>query len=258
MNEFWTLYDPVKETQSEKLTTEEAQFVILRLKTKSIGEYLIMRNDWGQWQKLKAFLESPDSPFMSILPLTGNKPVEHPKAAKNHNQTIDFSNVKVEEVNIKDVFGSYGKEFNADHLKKKKNSPPTPVEPSNLDFKNFSKLTTVSSKRSNDSDFKIEMLLIHPKGEMFRGETSDISLTGTFCEKIIPNGFHQGTFDVMIINNLIHDDDFKRLTLKGELMVTDSRPYVKFVNLSDDQKNILRAGLDYYVRSIKKLQAKAS
>ena len=273
MNHLWVLYDPTKETQSDKLTTEEAQFILLRLKTKFINDYLIWREDWPKWKKLNLFLESDESPFMNIIANRASdsgsdkkiekSPVKMSPANKetveNVRTSFEFSDVQIKELGMNEIFGTTnnqpfdGDQFSADQatLEQDKNSADAKPD---LDFKSLNKQTAFG-KRSADDKYKIELLLIHPKGGMFRGSAQDISLTGTFCEKIIPSEFHNCTFDVIIINNFINDDDYKRLTLKGNVVITDSRAYIKYLNPTDEQKNILRAGLDYYVRSLKKLSA---
>ena len=249
MSNGWILYDPAKETKTEMLTTEEAQYIILRLKTKAIEDYLIMRDDWAGWKKLNIFLESPESPFMNTLPLASEN--ENIKSDKNKAANIGFSTVHLEDVSLKDAFGNHKQQFDGDEFSENISSGATEV---NINFKSLNKVTAFSTKRATEDAYKIELLLIHSNGEMVRTVAQDISLTGTFCEKIIPASFHNGTFDVIIINNVINDDDFKRLTLKGKVVVSDSRTYIQYVNISDDQKKSLRAGLDYYLRAVKKLQ----
>lgn len=246
MNHGWVLYDPTKETKTELLTTEEAQYIILRLKTKAVENYLIKREDWPQWKKLTIFLESPESPFMNTIPLGGPDEEVKPKAPVK-----DFSSVKLGDVDIKDAFGKHSQQFDGDEFSAEGAAQVPEV---NLSFKNLNKSTAFSPKRTIDDAYKIELLLIHPNGEMVRTVAQDISLTGTFCEKILPGSFHNCTFDVIIINNVINDDDYKRLTLKGKVVVTDTRIYIQYVNVTDEQKNTLRAGLDYYLRAVKKLQ----
>ena len=270
MNLRWILYDPIKETQSEKLTTEEAQFVILRLKTKLINEYLIWREDWPKWKKLNVFLESSDSPFMSIIaPIQEDTKADKGKqeaptkmspadgdTVSHVKSSFDFADVKVKEVNINEVFGNKqqfdGDQFASDHSFEHF-EPEVKASPG-LNFKNLGKSN--AGKKNIEDKFKIELLLIHPKGHMFRAVADGISLTGTFCDRIIPGEFHNTIFDCIIINNVISDDDYKRLTLKASIVLTDSKAYIKYEKPTEEQKNILRAGLDYYVRSVKKIAQK--
>lgn len=273
MSHLWVLYDPIKETQSDKLTTEETQFVILRLKTKLLNDYLIWREDWPKWKKLNSYLASDDSPFMNLVP-TGvvddadkakdkipAKSSEPVKMSPADSDTIsrvrasfDISEVKIKEVSITEAFGKTKNQFDGDQFSTDQGfdnieSPPSTI---NIDFKGLNKVTAFSKKIASNN-YKIELLLIHPKGHMFRTTAQDISLTGTFSEKIIPSEFHNSTFDLVVINNLISDDEYKRVNLKGSIVVTDSRTYIQYVSTTDEQKSLLRAGLDYYLRAMKKL-----
>lgn len=268
----WVLYDPTKETQSEKMTTEEMQFAILRLKTKYINQYLIWREDWPKWKKLNAFLESKDSPFMNmptqlekeLLGATAPK-TQDLKMSPARQDTIqkvrssfEFSDVRVQEMTLKDVMKGSAQQFDGDEFtemtqtKAHANAAEAALSTAHLDFKSLNKVNAFGQRKLEDQ-FKIELLLIHPKGQMFRTAAKDISLTGTFTEKVIPGDFHNGTFDIVIINNMINDDEHKRLNLKATALLTDSRVFVRFDHLSDEQKNALRACLDYYVRMQKKI-----
>jgi hypothetical protein len=253
MSNGWILYDPTKETKTELLTTEEAQFIILRLKTKSLEDYLVKRDDWPQWKKLNIFLESPESPFMNTVPLVTEK---EEGAAPKPKVTSDagFSSVRLENVKIEDAFGDHKQQFDGDQLSQDSTKSPAV----NFSFKNLNKANAFSPKKNSDDAFKIELLLIHPNGEMLRTVASEISLTGTFCDKLIPGSFHNGNFDVIVINNVINDDEVKRLTLKGKIVVTDSKTYIQFINMTEEQKNALRAGLDYYMRTVKKFKKENS
>ncbi|MEK6627704.1 MAG: hypothetical protein AABY53_03690 [Bdellovibrionota bacterium] len=241
-NDFWVLYNPIDKTQSEKLSTEEAQYSIMRLKTKEINDFLIWRNAWPKWHNLGEYLTSKGSPFMKTFidkaegedanlqkgDLLKMKPVD-PETARNI-QSL-FSNVQLEEVTISD-------------LKNNDSEKPAP----SLNFKDIGK--------PKDKKYNLELLLIHPKGTMLRTIARDISLSGTFCEKIIPEEFHHSILDLVIINNFIPDIQHNRLTLKAEVVIVNSSAYLQYVNTTDQQKESLRAILDYYVRALKKQKPK--
>jgi hypothetical protein len=246
MSHGWVLYDPTKETKTELLTTEEAQFIIMSLKSKSLDEYLVKRDDWPQWKKLNIFLESPESPFMNTVPISKTEKANSTAGKKSSG----FSNVRLEDVHINDAFGNHSQQFDGDQFSSEGVNAPEV----NVSFKNLNKVNAFSPRKMEADSYKIELLLIHPNGEMVRTVANEISLTGTFCDKLIPGSFHNGNFDVIVINNVINDDEYKRLTLKGKVVVTDSRTYIQFVNLTDELKNSLRAGLDYYLRTVKKFQ----
>ncbi len=257
MNQRWVLYDPMKKEQSEELSTEETQFILLRLKTKFINNFLIWRDDWDKWKKLNEYLASDDSPFMSTFGstpddgLVSEKPA--PLTMKSASEdTISrvrasFSDVTVDEVNFRAI-AAKPEEFDMDQIDLGKTTDPKSVS-----FKSIVKSSVTYSTNAVDNRYKIELLLIHHKGQMFRTTAKDISLTGTFSDRLIPPEFHDSLFDMIIINNVINDDEFKRLTLKSQIVVTDSKMYIKYVSPSEEEKNALRASLDYYTRAIKKI-----
>lgn len=272
----WVIYDPAKETQSDKLTTEETQFAILRLKTKYINQYLIWREDWLKWKKLNAFLESKDSPFMHIptqqekelLGATAPKAQDlkmspaKPDTIQKVKSSFEFSEVHVHEMTMKDVMKGSGQQFDGDEFTEMTQTQAhtkavdAAKSTAHLDFKSLNKINAFGQRKLEDQ-FKIELLLIHPKGQMFRTAAQDISLTGTFTEKVVPGEYHNSPFDLVIINNMINDDEQKRLKLKATALVTDSRVFIRFDHLTDLQKGALRACLDYYVRVQKKITEQA-
>lgn len=257
-NEFWVLCDPHSKTQTEKLSTEDMQFSLMKLKTREINQYLIWKNSWPQWKKLKDFLNSDDSPFMSTFQNDKEetseanlksslkmKPVDEETAQRIKSS---FSTVQLEEVDLKHILGSStSTQFDADQLANAE------TVRANVSFKALDKSNSIGQRSAVDSKYKIELLLIHSKGNMFRTIAYDISLSGTFSEKIIPEEFHHEPFDLIIINNFINDEAHKRLTLKAQIVTTSSSVYIQYINLNEQMKNSLRAVLDYYVRALKKI-----
>lgn len=258
-NEFWVLYNPSQKTQTDKFTSEQIQFSLMKMKTKDINIFLIWRSDWQKWKKLNEFLASDESPFMNTFinsnslldnadsnqPLAIKmKPVEKETAALI---TASFSNVQLEEVRLKDVNNTSEQQFDGDNL----TSDAVNVN-SNLNFKSLDKFNAFA-KNNKEHKFKLELLLIHPNGTMFRTIAKDISLSGVFGERIIPDDFHHTVFDLVIINNFITDDRYNRLTLKTKAVVTGASIYLEYVKATELQKESLRAILEYYVRASKKI-----
>ncbi len=263
--EFWVLYDPNNKTQSDQLSTEETQMSLMIMKTKEINNYLIWKNEWTKWRKLKDFLDSDESPFMSTFLAKSPAAPEPEEPVETVKDTISsikmtpanedtvkrvrasFSSVSLEEVNIKDVFHTGGEQFDGESF-----NPDTSNQKSNLDFKNLNKHTAFS-KTNSDDKYKIELLLIGTKGQIFRSIAKNISLSGTFSERIVPDEFHREVFDLVIINNFIEDKQYNRITLKAKVVITDASIYLQYVKPTDVQKSTLRAMLDYYVRSQNKI-----
>ena len=258
MSERWVLYDPLKKEQSEELSTEEAQFILLRLKTKFINNFLIWRGDWPKWKKLNDFLADPQSPFMNtFMSYPDDKkvderpaPLRMSPADENTVRRVQasFSDVTPSEVNLRELFVGKAEDFDPEKLDSSGDGKGNKV---NVNFKTLNKSTAFSTNAIVNKN-KIELLLIHHKGHMFRTTARDISLTGTFSDRIIPGEFHNSLFDLIIINNAISDDEFKRITLKSKIVITDSNVYIQYVSPTDQEKDALRAGLEYYMRAAKK------
>ncbi len=259
-NESWVLYDPNQNAQTDKLSTEQAQFSLMKMKTKEINNFLIWRSDWQKWKKLKEFLTSDQSPFMSTFlqkaptrdseDNSSTSTIKMKPVDKETEKIIkaSFSSVQLEEVKLSELTGVGHSQFDGDAL----STENTNVN-ADLNFKNLDK--NPFSKSNKDDKYKLELLLIHPKGSMFRTIAKDISLSGTFCERIVPDEFHHSSFDLVVINNFISDSRHNRLTLKAKVLITDSSIYLEYISPTAQQKETLRAILDYYIRSTQKINS---
>lgn len=257
-SEFWVLYDPQQKAQTDKLSTEDAQFSLMKMKTKELDNFLIWRHDWPKWKKLKEFLASDDSPFMStFIGGKSNGPQDDSAPSSIKMKPVDtetekkiqasFSNVQLKEVELGQAV--MAQQFDADQLEKAVDSKQ---QPSSVDFKSIGK-GNAFSKSNKEDRYKIELLLVHPKGNMFRSTARDISLSGTFSERIIPDEFHHSPFDLIIINNIVTENQYKRLTVKARVVITDSSIYLEYVTPSDEQKRNLHGMLDQYIQALKQL-----
>lgn len=250
MGMMWVLFDPGKESQSEHLSTEEAQFVLQRLKPRHISTFLIWRTDWAKWKKLSEFLVTADSPFTDNSNLIfddGHKaektkslvmsPVEPAVAFKIQSS---LSKINTNIVELKDLVGKSHRQFDGDEL-------DTEVTNAGAHL-NFSSLTksTAFSKRNFEDKYKIELLLVHPKGHIFRTTAKDISLDGAYNERILPSEFHHTEFDLVIINNLVRDDEHKRLTFKAKVVMNDGLTLLEYIRPTKDQLRLLRESLKEY------------
>lgn len=256
---FWVLYDPKKKAQTEKMSQEETQFTLMKMRTREVNDFLIWRSDWLKWKRLKEFIDSEASPFMSTF-MDLNKEKQNSKSASSvlKLKPVDaetenvirasFSDVHLEEVKINNVVSTGEQFFDSDQLADKKAGVS-----SGLSFKGLNKTNALSIKGGEEDKYKLELLLINPREVMFRTFAKDISLSGTFCERIIPDDFHHADFDLVIINKFISDNQFNRLTLKARLIITGNSLYIEYLPMTKTQKESLRAVLEYYVRAQKKL-----
>lgn len=256
MGMIWVLFDPEKESQSQNLSTEEAQFIIQRLKSKHIQRFLIWSTDWPKWKKLSDFLVSTTCPFTD-----NSRKLEDENISSEKTKTLVMNQVdpdvafKIQSslgkintniVELKNLVGKSVKQFDGDEI----------AENTNPDINlNFSSLTKSNafSKRNFEDKYKIELLLVHPKGHLFRTTAKDISISGAYNERIIPAEFHNTPFDLVIINNLVKDDEHKRLSFKAQIVIEDGMTVLKYVAPSSEQIKLLRASLKEYAENFKKL-----
>lgn len=253
MGMWWLLFDPNRETQSEKLTTDEAQLAIEHLKSKYLNRYLILNSEWTKWKQLNEFLRSQESPFTNNynrLSDYGNTSIEYektktllmkliePREALKIHSTVSDINTNI--VEVKDLVPKSKKQFNGDDLEKDAKEPLL-----NLNFSSLS-LSSSFKKRNNEDKYKIQLLLIHPLGHTFRTTAKDISLTGTFNERIIPNDFHFGLFDLIIINNLAGAGEQKQIRLSSRIVSNDGVIYIQYEKPNAYQLQILRKVLTEY------------
>ena len=124
---------------------------------------------------------------------------------------------------------------------------------------NFSSLSNSSAffKRNSEDNYKIELLLVHTKGYIFRTTAKDISLTGTYNERIVPHEYHNCAFDLIIINNLSKDNlRLERITLRSQIVSNDGILYIQYLNPSKNQICLLREILNEYRNLYQKLSTK--
>lgn len=253
MGMLWILFDPKRETQSERLTTEDAQFAIQRLKSKYLNRYLIWNSTWTKWKQLNEFLRSEESPFTNnynSLADTEN-PLEYektrtllmklvePREALKIHSTISEINTNI--VEVKSLVPKSKKQFDGDDL-----STDDVQEPLlNLNFSSLS-VSSAFRKRNTEDKYKIELLMMHRKGLIFRTTAKDISLTGTYSERIVPNDFHNGEFEMIIINNLIEKGEHKQIKIKCRVIFHDGITYIQYLRPNIFQIKLLRKVLSEY------------
>ena len=196
----WTLFDPNRETISDELSMEEAQLAIESLKSRYLNRYLIWNSEWAKWKLLNEFLRSPECPFSDYsnnlnfsrdinfevekIGKPAMKLVE-PRKALRIQSTVSEMNTNI--VELKNLVFKSKRQFDGDDLVMENLN-------SSLDL-NFSSLSISSSfRKMNLTDkYKIQLLLIHNQGQTFRTAAKDISISGTYAERIVPQEFHSGS-----------------------------------------------------------------
>lgn len=258
----WVLYDPANKTATEPMSMEDMQMALMKLKTRHIDRFFISCDGWPKWRHMRAFLDSDESPFMAMNLATGQELTQtvtgisilNMKPANREMQESverSFSDIQLGDFEDHETTVESSIQIDGDQV-----FEDTAVKKNSLNFnelkaKNNQKTATPLEKN------KIELLLENKKGQAFRCQAKNISLSGTYAEKAIPAAFLQDYFDIIIINNFMNDHKLSRLKLKAKIKITDSAQYIVFDNMNDMQKESLRAMLAYYIRIQQKITSKA-
>lgn len=248
----WAFFDPNRETISEELSTKEAQLAIVSMKRRYLNRYLIWNCEWTKWELLNEFLRSEDCPFLDnsdcLDEIDNNienkktstlfmKLVE-PRKALRIQSTVAEMNTNI--VEIKNLVFKSKRQFNGDDLVLENTNSSL-----NLNFKSLS--ISSSFKRINITDkYKIQLLLVHSLGPTFRTTAKDISISGSYAERIVPQEFHDGIFNVIISNNLLAREQQKQICLNCRVVSIDGSIYLQYVKPSSDQLGLLRGILSDY------------
>ena len=177
------------------------------------------------------------------------KTVEPREALKIHSTVSDINTNIVE---VKDLVLKSKKQFDGDDLGKDSSEPLLTLNFSSLSASNAFK------KRNTEDKYKIELLLIHPRGQTFRTTAKDISLTGTYNERIVPIDFHDGIFELIIINNLISHGIERQIRVASRILSHDGIPYIEYVKPNVYQLNLLKKVLSDYREIFESLTLKCS
>jgi hypothetical protein len=268
-NRRWIFYDSSSKTQSNPVTTEDAQMAILKMSERDTTRFFIWTAGWEKWQPLKSYLQSKQKHFFSSL-APNNVPedtlaqdtvkalardvLEMKPAAKGVEEEVTKSNygysvtpahgystisLKEEDIAPREDHGRYDKfdadDINIDNVKKPK------VSFKSLNAKNL-------KDRSDRHELKIEILLMTPKGKTFRSCSQNISMSGSLLEDNIPFEYCGGVIDIVVINTQPCDPKFKRVSLKGKTVGEGMTQRVHFVNMSPALKKGLQSLLESYVQ----------
>mgnify|MGYP001612578765 FL=1 len=251
--DIWVLFDPSRETISEELSTNKAQLAIANLKSRYLNRYFIWNSEWAKWKPLSEFLRSSECPFtdnsnnlddskvnnieFENTRTLSMKLVEPRKALRIHSTVSEVNTNIVESKNL--VFKSK-RQFNGEDLVWE-NTNST----SNLNFSGLSVLSSFNKINSMDK-YKIQLLLVHPKGQTFRTAAKDISISGTYAERIVPAEFHSGIFNIIISNNLLASGQKMQICLNCKVVSHDGSVYLQYVTPNNDQLGVLRGILANY------------
>ena len=262
-NQKWIFYDSFSKTQSNPISLEEAQMALFKMSPRDWTRFYIWTEGWDNWQPLELFLKSDQRYFVTQF------------AANAYDDTVKFQTVRdvlemtsADEATQKEVTKSFsgvaikdepsdqepafgksafdGDELTWDHTKK-----------SDLDF---TKLQNKSKydRRSERMNLKIEILLVSPKGNIFRSASQNISLTGSRLDDNIPFDYYGIVFDIIVLNNISTNKANSRVSLKAVTVGDGLTQRLSYFEMNAVQKKSLQGLLQDYLDHQSKLNKKTS
>jgi hypothetical protein len=281
--QLWVFYDAVAKIQSNPLSRDEAQSTILKIRPQSIERFYIWTQGWQNWQPLQTYLQSEQKVFVSTFTVSRSNeetvkaiakelfeqtathahtktsfPHEDTQtstqtATQTQTETKGYSHINLREETISrflkatDIDPDFSANFSADNLNLKESVKPK------LDF---SKILKKMDSRSPRLEFKIETLLISPRGKTFRTLSKNISLTGVLLEECMPFDFYDNVFDIIVISSINKDPARSRVKLNGKAVMSGGNytQRVQFINQTPEQKANLQYLLEDYMESSKNMK----
>lgn len=273
-NQVWVFYDSLTKTQSDAISTENAQLAIFKMRHQDTQRFFIWTVGWEKWQPLKAYLESKQTNFVSSYnnftsqedTIAANQEAEHTvksvvrdllkmtpvqtsfsenntnTGVRHNTVTNAYSDISLDENTMaKDDFKIEGNSFDGDDLTFSGTKKPK------LDFTKLN-VKNALSNRADRHDLKIEILLISAKGKTFRSKSKNISLTGSLLEDSIPFDYCEIVFDAVVINNKPNvDAKFQRVSLRAKTVGHGLTQRIYFIDVTSQQKVALQNLLKHYL-----------
>lgn len=261
----WIFYDSLSKTQSNPISSDEAQMTIFKLKQNDWARFFIWTEGWTNWQPLNLFLNSDQSTFitqfaksqqnedtLTAVPRSSTSPMNSVNE-KTHNEiTGSFSAVSINDEAQALVEPAVGKsQFDGEELSWSQTEKPA------LNFKKLTEKMSFS-KRATRHELKIEVLLISPKGKTFRSESDNISLSGSLLEDNIPFDYYGITFDAVIVNRAARTNVNARVSLRAKTVGEGLTQRISFHEITPAQKKALHELLQDYLGEKQKLTKKSS
>lgn len=275
-NRRWLFYDSFSKTQSNPVSTEDAQLAILKMSEKDTERFFIWTAGWEKWQPLKAYLSSKQKIFFSSLQAAmeqhmpdtysnsktitktikakerevlemkpADKRIEEEITKSSFNTSItktsNYSRISLDETELEDTSKSSGR-FDGDELTLSRMIQKPKINFKSLNAKNL-------RERPDRHELKIEVLLISAKGKTFRSTSQNISLSGSLLENNIPFEYSGSLFDAVVINTLTTDRKFERITLKAKTVGEGLTQRIQFVNMTNENKKALQNLLEHYLNT---------
>lgn len=253
----WIFYDSMSKTQSNSITSDEAQMAIFKMKPKDWKRFFIWTNEWKSWQPLELFLKSDQDFFITDFKAHDSieDTVKYEKvrtvlemnsvSKRKHKEiTKSFSGVLIEDRHPVDKPVTH-EVYDVDELSWSKTKKPE------INFKKLKEKMSYGM-RERRHEFKIEVLLITVKGNIFRSTSKNISLSGSLLEDNIPFDYYGVIFDIVIVNRGSEVSPTARLVLKAKTVGDGLTQRLNFHDISESQKAALHTLLQEYLDQQKK------
>lgn len=263
----WIFYDSMSKTQSNPITSDEAQMAIFKMKPKDWRRFYVWTTGWIDWQPFELFLKSDQTYFITqltrhnlneetIRPQESRQVLEMNRVSgQTHKEiTKSYSGVQMDEEsssNHESHSGDKGKAFDVDEL-----SWSDSIKPE-IDFKKLKEKMTYG-RRNQRHELKIEILLISAKGALFRSNSKNISLSGSLLEDNIPFDYYGITFEVVIVNRGSKNPHLGRVSLKAQTVGEGLTQRLTFSDVTKVQKKALKSLLQDYLDQQQKSYSKIS
>jgi hypothetical protein len=266
----WIFYDSLSKTQSNAMSTEEAQMAIFKMRLQDTTRFFIWTVGWEKWQPLKAYLESKQAYFVSafnrhteendisnqdtvkalardVLEMKPSSRETVDEITKTSSGTKSFSGISLTDDDFsKDKEAYESQQFDGDDIK------ISDIEKPKLNFKKLNQSDTLDN-RADRHELKIEILLISAKGKTFRSKSKNISLSGALVEDSIPFDYCGISFDIVVINKQPCDPKYQRVSLRAKTVGEGLTQRIFYVDMTDKQKMSLHKLLENYLEIQNKL-----
>lgn len=285
-NRRWIFYESISKTQSNPVSTQDAQLAILKMSEKDTERYFIWTNGWENWQPLKAYLSSNQKNFFSSLKaaIKAKVPEETITAyrtiKRSEREVLEMqpADDEVKEEITKSSFNTSLSALSVTNFSMTKTSLYSKIkleeesyeatEEANTTYEarfdgdelqleetvkpkvNFSSLKDKSLKhRSDRHELKIEVLLISSTGKTFRSRSQNISLSGSLLEDNIPFEYTEKMFDVVVIDSQQIDPRLQRVSMKAKTVGKGVTRRIQFIGVTLTVKKSLQDLLEHYLQT---------
>lgn len=263
----WILLDGITKIQSQPLATEQLQLTVLKMQERDWTRFYVWTAGWAKWQLLKDFLNSDQREFTlpgapaSEQSVKAHIQMQFQHKKKQEEETVTHtaqrqtkSKAMTMVTSTEETFTDQNmqNDYSGDHLdvEQAQHKPPNPL--------NFKEINEAYKNRAERHELKIEILLVSQKGKTFKSYSKNISLSGSLLEDNIPFDFYAVQFDLIVVNRNPSNQQGGRVQLRAETVGEGLTQRLRFVNVTEIQKQKLMNLLNDYLTQQTKVTKKSS